>query len=97
MSAPIDQDKQFIAYVRNHSTYTLNAADAGVNANSDWNSLYGGSGRLATESFTGGDEGLTKTDIENAKNVIYALNAWLDEGGTNRRSYLMKVCFQAAV
>jgi len=92
MSAISEQDRLFIQFIRTWATTALGVADAGVEANGDWNGMYGGGGRL--DSFTGDDEGLDKDDIGNAKSVLYALNAWLDEGGYSRRTYLLTVCYQ---
>ena len=94
MAALFSQDQQYIAFVRNHATAVLAEGHSGEQAGDDWNACFGGEAHLLEDTFAGADEGLTKTNIENAQNVLVGLNIWLDEGGYNRRAYLMAVCFQ---
>ena len=96
MTAQTTNDLGYISFIRNHATNVLEEASAGVEANTDWNSCYGGATRLPPEIFTDANGGLVKVDIEHAKDVLAALNAWLDVEGENRRTYLMAVCFQEA-
>jgi hypothetical protein len=78
MAYDLTQDQQFIKDVRDFSSVLLQVADKGLALQEEWNSNFGGAGRLQSGSFLGNDSGLNKTDISNGLSVIYGLNAWLD-------------------
>ena len=90
MTVQLEQDKNYIEKVRDHATKLWMAAEGGALDGEEWNSCFGAEARLA-EPFSDPNDGLTKTDIENAVNLITALNTWLDEAGYDRRVNLMKV------
>jgi len=91
MTVKIAQDISFINTVRGAGTAVLEAANTAQTIQGEWNSCFGGAGRLAVESFIENNEGLTKTDIDTAIGVLIGLNTWLDEAGPGRRAALMAI------
>jgi hypothetical protein len=85
------QDAAFIRNIRALASSLLMVDDKAQDYVPEWNSCYGGSTRLPPESFENENAGLSKTDIENAYNVLAALKAWLDEAGLQRRVNLENV------
>jgi len=85
----LQQDASYINSVRAAATSIISACNIAIIDNAEWNSLFGGSGRLGSESFTDSNTGLAKADIENAKNVLVQINAFLDSESV--RGYLMAV------
>ena len=88
MTVKISQDTNYINSIRDAATRIITASNI---AQAEWNSCFGGAGRLPDTAFTDNNAGLVKADIENTINAITQLNAWLDEPGYDRRANLMAV------
>jgi hypothetical protein len=91
MSTINSQDKAFIDQVRSKSTGLLFIDDSAQSLYEQWNTCFGGAAHLQENSFIQDNDGLTKTDIENALNVLASLHTWLNEGGYNRIVNLQKL------
>jgi hypothetical protein len=90
MTIQLQQDNAFVNSICQQATTLLQADEASQDLSGQWNSLFGGASRLT--DLTGSvANGLSKTDMQNAINVLSQLKTWLDEAGQNRRPYLQAV------
>jgi len=95
MTVQLTQDLDYVSDVRSSATQVINASNMGVISQAEWNSTFGGAGRVDAACFTDspdtGNGGLNKANISDALAVLTALNTWLDEAGMDRRKNLMTV------
>ena len=84
-----DQSISYINKVRLLATELLELSDKIPGIGYEWNTQFGGVDYLIPLHFVQDDEGLNKTDIENAKGVLEGIISWLGTG--SNRVYLQKI------
>lgn len=85
----LDQDINFINRIRSLVTDILASTDTSPALLQEKNTLFGDASRLTSEAFIDENEGLVKTDIMTALDVLISINDLLNTG--SNRGYLETV------